>query len=108
MTCVGGDDAPPTAVPVFPSVKKTLTSGSVVPLVWDVQVVPPSVVLRMVPPTPTAQPVFASTKDALKSAHVTPLVSDVQVVPPSDVLSMVPSSPNSHHVLVSTHEISYR
>jgi hypothetical protein len=63
----------PTAVPVFAATKETPQSEFVVPLLWGVQVAPPSVVCRIhritllqdmdkkshSPPTP----VFTSTKE---------------------------------------------
>jgi hypothetical protein len=56
--------APPTTVPVLASVKETPTRGAKAPLDWLVQVLPPSVVLKISPVTvlksnPTAVPLFA-------------------------------------------------
>jgi hypothetical protein len=73
-----------------------------VPLVWRVQVVPPSVVCRIAPAGPTAVPVFASTKETPLSQFVVPLLWRVQVVPPSVVRRIVPPSPTAHAVFGST------
>ena len=53
----------PTAVPVFALVKETPYNEIVVPLVCEVQFVPPLVVLRIVPNVPTVVPLFASVKE---------------------------------------------
>ena len=53
----------PTAVPVLALVKETSWRSFVVPLDWLIQVLPPSVVRRIVPFHPTTVPVLASVKE---------------------------------------------
>src|SRR5216683_1512614 len=50
----------PTPVPVLASTKATPKRLLVVPLDWGVQVAPPFVVRRIVPPAPTATTVLGS------------------------------------------------
>src|SRR5262249_52465793 len=81
---------PPIAQPVLASTNETASSSAVVPLVWLVQLTPPSAVWRMVPPYPTAHPVLASTKvTANKTRSPMPRSCWVQVAPPSVVLRMI-------------------
>ncbi len=63
---------------------------SVVPLVCEVHVVPPFVVLRIVPSSPTAVPVFVSVNETPYRIFVVPLVCEVHVVPPFVVLRIIP------------------
>ena len=63
----------PTTVPVFASENETLFKNSVVPLVCDVQVVPPFVVLIILPDRPTAVPVFASVNETASKKFDAPV-----------------------------------
>src|SRR6185503_9163556 len=64
--------------------------------VCGVQFSPPSVVLRIKPPSPTAVPVLASVGETLKRQIVPGFAWFIQVPPPSVVLRMVLSPPIPH------------
>ena len=64
-----------------------------VPLVCEVQLVPPSVVFSIVPEAPIAKPVLASTIWMDCRCSEVPLVSEVQFTPPSVVVIIVPAFP---------------
>src|SRR5260370_25615150 len=78
------------AVPVLASTNDTAFRELRVPLSWAVQVVPPSVVRRMVPEPPTAVPVLASPHDTPYREKEIVSYWRVHVVPPSEVLRVSP------------------
>src|SRR5262249_35477070 len=94
-----GLPGPPTAVPVLASTKETPKRVAVVPLDWNVQVAPPSVLRRMIPPLPTPVPVLASTKETPKRVAVLPPDWNVQAAPPSVLRRIVPPPPTATTVL---------
>jgi len=59
-------------------VKLTPSKWIGVPLVWEFQVVPPSVVLRIVPDLPATVPLSESVKLTAVNAHIVPLVCSTQ------------------------------
>ena len=63
---------------------------------------PPSIVLRMVPPSPTAQAVLASNAATPRRFLSVPDSCAFQVFPPSVVLRIVPWVPTTQTVRVST------
>ena len=66
------------------TVKATPTRERVIALDCRFQVIPPSLVRRIVPSSPTAVPVLASVKTTAQSVLVVPLDCAFQVAPPSD------------------------
>ncbi len=68
------------------------------PLTWAVQVLPPSTVSKIAPPSPHTQPVFASMKEAAIRAVPTCGVVEDQVAPASVVFQT--SSPPGHHAVL--------
>jgi len=70
-----------------------------------VQVMPPSVVRRIIPFAPTAVPVPASTNETPERAAVVGLASSVQVAPPSSVRRIVPV-PTANPVSLSGNEMA--
>ena len=68
------------------------------PLDCGTQVVPPSVVRRIVPTNPTAVPVFASLKNTSKRSRLVPLDWLCQVVPPSVDLENAIAEPDAASV----------
>src|SRR5919108_2550375 len=92
LTIVLSPIAPPTAVPLFGSVKETSSSErSVTALDWLSQLFPPSVVLRMVPKEPTVVPLFASVKET-PTRLLVPIIWLAHMYPPSVDRRMVPPS----------------
>ena len=76
---------------------------------WVVQLAPPFVVARMVPPSPTIQPVLASAKvTSSRYWGAAGSACDVQVAPPFTVFSMVPAAPTAQPVLVSANQVDER
>jgi len=67
------------------SADETALRKLVVPLVWLVHIVPPSVVRRMVPASPTAVPVRALVNETALRKPVVPLDWLVHVAPASVV-----------------------
>jgi hypothetical protein len=86
---------------VFASAKATPRNSAVVPLLRGIQVFPPSIVLRIVPPAPTAVPVFALVKKTDRSVFVVPLLWLTQLVPPFVVVRIVPLAPTAVPVTAS-------
>jgi hypothetical protein len=64
----------PVTIPDFASKKETHMRSAAVLLFWLIQVVPPFVVRRIVPPSPTAVPVIASLNETLLRKASDPLV----------------------------------
>jgi len=58
-------------------VKLTPSKWIGVPLVWEFQVVPPSVVLWIVPDLPATVPLSESVKLTAVNAHIVPLVCSI-------------------------------
>jgi len=64
---------------LFTSVNDTPQRLFSVPLVWLIQLVPPSVVLRIVPYDPTAVPLFASVNETPQREYGVPLGWLIQI-----------------------------
>src|SRR5579863_1793519 len=85
----------PTIQPVCGSTNATDITSSLVPLIWDFQVPPPSSVCRIVPFLPTAQPEVAVGNDIPIKARMVGVFWCFQVLPPSTVCTIAPSAPDA-------------
>src|SRR5215813_4204164 len=99
----------PTAVPTFSSTKETLHRFPKNRFDWGIQLLPPSSVRRIVPPSPVIVAVLMSTIETANKAARVPLDCRVQVSPPSVVRRMTLSDgpgdqPTAMPLLASTKE----
>src|SRR5689334_8307346 len=92
------------AYPVSAFRKRILIKSCVSGLVCGVQVLPESIVLRMIPPPPQMYPICGVGKLTERKRLLTPLGTVSQVSPASNVLMILPLAPQAKPVVSSTNQ----